>query len=110
MPKIKTFPASTPQGRVAKRMDYRPQGTAQGREGANAAQRRTGAAAAGTAVGSRSKRNTASRRMKGKHPWLISFEDARNSSSTISCLGPAIPPAVRLARRRPTASTGFSRT
>ena len=47
---------------------------------------------------------------EGKVSLADLFKGARNWSSTTSCSGPATPPGVRPARRRPTVSMGFSRT
>jgi len=74
------------QHRTGTRKEWLARGSSCSRgKGAHAAQRRPGAAAPGTALGSGSTRNTDSTPMKARPRWHSSSAAARSSSSTTSC-------------------------
>ncbi len=78
---------------------------ARGGEGADAAQRRAGAAAPGAAVGPGRQGVSIRDRGSGAPRWRTCSRGARSSSSTTSCSGPTTRRAVRPARRSRTGST-----
>ena len=78
---------------------------ARGREGTDAAQRRAGAAAPGTALGARRQGVSLRHRRGQRVARRICSTAARSCSSITSCSGRTTRPAARPARRSPTAST-----
>ena len=79
--------------------------TAQGGEGTHAAQRRTGAATPGAAVGADRQGVPVRDRSRAALRWQTSSRGARSFSSTTSCSGPTTRRGARRARRSRTGST-----